>query len=117
MVVDEPEPDAVAGAVVDGEDEGEDVLGVVAVLPPAEDSGGKVELVLLPASVEAPDPPPAKTLPMNMPKTDAAAAATRSCQVRHDLCSLIPRWPGAEMPDVDSVVDPPPPVPLTGVKA
>ncbi|MDR3650795.1 MAG: hypothetical protein P4L20_17015, partial [Acidimicrobiales bacterium] len=115
--MDEPEPDAVAGAGVDGEDGGEDVLGVVAVPPPAEDSSGKVELVLPPAWVEGPDPPPVKTLPMNMPKTVAAAAATTSCQVRQDLCSLIPSWPGAEIPDLDSVVDHPSPVALAGEKA
>ena len=108
MVVGDPEPGAVDGVVATGkvEDgaEGDDVLGVVAAPPPAADSGGKLELVLVPAAVEAPDPPPANTLPISMPKTDATPAAITSCHVRHDRCSLIPNSPGAGTPDADSAV-------------
>jgi hypothetical protein len=87
VVVEEAESGAVAGAlVVDGEDADDEALVVVV----APDSGGRVELVFPPASVEAADPPPAKMLPINMPKTDATPIAVASCQVRHDLRSLIP---------------------------
>ena len=75
-------PDDTGGAVV---------AELAPVLPAAPDSGGSVPLVpLVPLGAKALfEPPPAKTLPISMPRTSVAVVATASCHVFHERGSLM----------------------------
>jgi hypothetical protein len=66
-------------------------------VPPAEDSAGRGRDAVPPPPVEVADgePPVGKQLPRSIPTTRVPTAATTSCQVLHDIRSLIFSSPGA----------------------